>query len=444
MKAKHTTRRAIGAIAAIGLVGLGACSDVLDVENPGAINDAELDNSRNAAAFAATAASDFQRMYDDVTRAGALLTDEAFNGHNFTQWIEIDMRVVDAGNSILNSDIYTPLQRARASGDDLSARLRPLLGAGAGTNLDLAQILAYAGYSNLLLGEYFCSAPVAVGADANDPKGAALSSQQLYARSIERFDSAIAIAGRIGTTASSADQARAAQLRNMARVGAARAALQMGDNAKAIAYATPVPASFEAIAYYDSEKTYQENELYWATTGTSSRYLGVEARFRGLNDVRIRHSAPGSAHNPDVQLSIPRVAPAYIGYDSAAAALYTRETDIRFASGLEARYIRAEAEGPTAFTLALVNERRAFGRAAALAATATGDQIMAELREQRSRDFYLAGTRLGDLRRYLARGVNDPRHVFPSGVYPTAARGNYGTATCFVMPTAETIGNPSV
>lgn len=451
MKAKHKTRRALGALTAIGLVGfMGACSDVLEVQNPGAINDDQLGNASNAPSFSATATSDFQRMYDDIIFAGALLTDEGFNGHNFTQWIDIDLRVIDSGNSIINSDVYIPLQRARSSGEVLAERLKPALGAAAASNLDLAQTMAYGAYSTLLLGEYFCEAPVAVGSAPGDPAGVSLSSQQLWARALASFEEVIAIADANGTLPASSlarNDTRAAQLRNMARVGAARAALQLGNNAKAIEYASAVPAGFQMVSFYDTEKSYQENTLFSATTGTS-RYLGTEARFLNLNDPRVRHNATAQgAHNPDVTLRVPRQSSSFSEFDPVATpngALFTQKTDIRFATGLEARYIRAEAEGATATTRTLVNERRVVGGATALAATATDAEVMAELREQRSRDFYLAGTRLGDLRRYAARGVNDPRHVFPSGVYPTAARGNYGTATCFVIPTSETIGNPSL
>lgn len=60
---------------------------------------------------------------------------------------------------------------------------------------------------------------------------------------------------------------------------------------------------------------------------------------------------------------------------------------MRFASGLEAQYIVAEAQGPTAATLAFVNARRAVGNEPPV--SDTGNQLMADLREQRRRDFFL-------------------------------------------------------
>ena len=82
----------------------------------------------------------------------------------------------------------------------------------------------------MLLGEGFCEAPVNVSAP--------LPSDELLSRAISRFDSAIATATayRAGTTVA-ANIAAATDLINMSNVGAARAALKMGDLAKAKTYA---------------------------------------------------------------------------------------------------------------------------------------------------------------------------------------------------------------
>jgi hypothetical protein len=68
---------------------------------------------------------------------------------------------------------------------------------------------------------------------------------------------------------------------------------------------------------------------------------------------------------------------------------------------------------------------------------------MSELREQRARDMYLGGFRLGDLRRYARQGINDPRHRFPTDPHPVAGW-SYGDATCFPLPIQEFVGNPNI
>lgn len=112
-------------------------------------------------------------------------------------------------------------------------------------------------------------------------------------------------------------------------------------------------------------------------------------------------------------------------------------THVRFASGLEARYIVAEVEGPTAETLLFINERRAVGDQDPV--VLAGDAMMAELREQRRRDFYLTGHRLGDLRRYAAQGTD----FFPTGTWPHSEQ-TYGTDTCFPIPLSELNSNPNL
>lgn len=110
---------------------------------------------------------------------------------------------------------------------------------------------------------------------------------------------------------------------------------------------------------------------------------------------------------------------------------------MRFASSLEARYILAEAGGPTADTRDLVNERRAV--AGQPPASAAGDDLMAELRDQRARDFFLTGQRLGDLRRYQNLYGLD---LFPTGQYPVFPD-HYGNVTCFLVPQSEKASNPN-
>ena len=112
-------------------------------------------------------------------------------------------------------------------------------------------------------------------------------------------------------------------------------------------------------------------------------------------------------------------------------------SNVKFATGLEAQYILAEVDGATPATLAFVNSRRAVGNQAPV--NLTGADLITELRNQRARDFYLTGQRLGDLRRYLKAGTD----LFPKGKYPVFTD-FYGDNKCFIIPLAEKAGNPNV
>ncbi len=136
--------------------------------------------------------------------------------------------------------------------------------------------------------------------------------------------------------------------------------------------------------------------------------------------------------------------------DEDGVLLYNRDTDIKVASGLEARHHYYEAgiqSGAVsdADVLAFVNERRAFGnQAEILAADITHDELIAELREQRARDMFFGGFRLGDLRRYARQPGADPGHAFPEGDHPVVSWGDYETSTCFPLPLEEYQGNPNI
>lgn len=424
MKNGSLIRRAAVVLPALGLAGaLAGCGDdLLTVDNPGAVNAPELMDSTLIAELSLTALSDFQRAYDMAAYAGAILGDEAITGHNFTQWQEIDLRIVDDQNDV--GGVYSSLQVARSSAEGMTERLRELLGADAGSSLYVARTLAFAGYSNLMLAETVCAAPV-------DPESAALSSDEIMQRALGYFDEAITVSTNAGVS----------YYANVARVGAARASLWLGDYARAVQYASQVPADFSAWLQYDENKDYQYNLFYGATHGTN-RNLGVDAEFRGLNDPRIMYEDSTTGHNQLTILYTPYQPPSYSEFDPSTPAEFSRSTDIRFASGLEARYIVAEAQaaqGDPDAAIALVNERVAAYGGETLAATAGPEAALAALREQRSRDFFLDGHRLGDLRRYKEfYGVDE----FPQGEHPTY--GTYRDAECFVMNRSERIGNPAV
>lgn len=432
---RHTNfaRRAAALLpAAMLAAALGACESVLDVQNPGAVADEQLGDTLNAKLLAPTVVSDFQRVYDDLARASAWFTDELVSGHNFVGYREWDGRIVKEERTELRT-IYTDLHQARFSADSLVGRYRSLYpNPTPAQTLDQARMRAYGGYTYVLFGEFFCSTPLR-------EDGEAVTSEELTRLAIPRFEEAIQLATAAKTGTGAVPAARADSIINLARVGLARAHLQLNDKPKAIQFASQVPAAFEFRSFYSESKDYAEN-LFFGSTNGANQNLGVDAPFRGLNDRRVRHTATSrTGHNGATPLFRPYQAPSFSEWKATGDTVpFTKNTSIRFASGLEARYIVAEAGGMSdAQLLAFVNERRAVGGQPALTA-ATG--LQAELRDQRRRDFFLDGHRLGDLRRYKAQQGIDQ---FPKGAHPDAFIGTYGTAECFVPSLDERNGNPN-
>lgn len=419
-------RRAALAIALGSGITLSACTDLLQVENRGALNENNVNDVSLLEQMVNGAINQFQRNFDFMVFAGAILSDEGLNGHNYEQWRDFDLRIVEEDNIVL-PDIYVAAQSARGMGDEMVRRIRPLVDEA--TSMELATALTYTGYSYIQLGEYFCFAPV-------DPKGEALRSEQIFALAVERFEEAIAIASK-----NSGNEAK--HILNLARVGAARASLGQMKKAEAIAFAREVPADYVAWVKYVASPTTLQNYLEGATNGTN-RTLGLDPYFVGLSDRRVRHDPnPRKGHNQQTDLYTPFPSSAHVeNWDpDVANSVFTYTTPIRLASGLEARYIIAEAGGMSESELrAFIDERRAVG---GQPVPFTGTDLQAELRDQRRRDLFLDGHRLGDIRRYRTHyGVDH----FPSGPHPNNAQwgwGNYQTATCYIPHMNERLGNPN-
>lgn len=406
---------------------VAACNDLLDVSDPGSIQGEQLGNPALENLLVNGVIGEFQVAYGSYVLWSGVLADEVFTDHTNVAVREFSLHnFIDLNET--NEGVYVNLQRTRQSADDASARLREMLGAAASSSLNLARVYAYGGYSYVLLAEGFCDSPV----NMSEP----LPPEELFRRGIARFDSAIATANAYkGTTTVAANIAAANDLINMSNVGAARAALKMGDLTKARAYAALVPAGYEKLALYSANSVRENNQVH-RPARTADPFLGVHPTYLGLNDPRV--PALGTARlglnsNP---IFPPQRPSQYVGWSPTTVTTIDITTNIKFATHLEAQYIIAEADGATPSTLAFVNARRAVGNQAPV--SLTGAALITELRNQRARDFFLTGQRLGDLRRYLKAGTD----LFPKGKYPVFTD-FYGENKCFIVPLSEKADNPN-
>ncbi len=427
MTMKSLTGRMGGAITVLAATALLGGCDLLEVDNPGAITEGELNDPARIPLMVHGVVGEFQPAHTWYAHYTATFTDELTDTHVWRENRPIDLRQVDEFNGLLATN-YTRLQRARAAGDHAAERIRAIIGADAETHLGVARAKAYAGYAMTLLAESYCEAPIDVSA-AHQPDA-------LFAMALDRFDDAIGVASRArsaGQNTASADS-----LAYLAHVGAARAALNRGDPGLAAEYARPVPADFEFWSAHSSNSGREYNH-FWNATRVGNAHLEIGPTFQGLDDPRILEPEEPKELQGDAVIAglVPYRPYSYSGWNPDEPLMIEQGTDVRFSSGLEARYIVAEAEGPTAGTLALVNERRAFGGQDTV--DLAGEDLMAELREQRRRDFYLTGHRLGDLRRYLAQGMD----YFPAGTWPYSEQ-ERGDATCFPIPLSELNSNPNL
>ncbi len=413
-----------GLVAAIALTAT-ACDGLLKVSNPGSLQETQLTDPALEQFLINGVIGEYQVAYANYAFWSGVLSDETFTDHPNTNARELSAHNFTDLNTF-NDSVYKTLQRARQSADDAVDRIKKMQGANAGASLNVARALIYGGYSYILLGEGFCDSPVNLSAP--------LSSDELLARAIARFDEGIAVA----TAARVApNEAIAQDLISLAHIGAARAALKKRDLSLARAHAVLVPPDgYERLAYYSANSPRENNALQIAVR-TGQPWLGMQAVFRNLSDAR----APEPA-SPRISLGanpiFPPLKPSMYGGWTGIGAAQTIEvaTSIRFASSLEARYIIAEADGPTGGMLSFVNSRRASAGKAPV--DLSGAALIAEFRAQRALDFYLTGQRLGDLRRYALAGTD----LFPTGKHPVRPE-PFGTMHCFIVPRSEKAGNPN-
>jgi hypothetical protein len=438
MTIQMQSRRRRFASLALGVLALAsatACNDFLQAENPGAVEEPDVTNPAYVGLIANGPIYGFQAAWADMTYWNGQFTDELFNRAVFVEEGQIDRRDLFSDMTYINAFIYAPMQRARFLGEDAARRLKTILGDTASRDLRVARALAYEGYSYIALGETMCTTPINVGVPKTSP--------EMFADAITRFQEAISTAQAARTflsaqTPVSANAVAATDsVINFARVGAARAALNRNDKAQATTFASAVPATFDFRAYYSDNTTAQRNRVFERLTLGSNAYM-LNTPFADMaGDPRVPRIV-----TPAARATTPLAPSSYSPFNNTVDGTnFTAIMSVRLASGLEARYIVAEAAGPTQATLTFVNERRAAGLQTPV--NLTGDALMAELRDQRSRDFYLDGHRLGDLRRYKQYYNVD---LFPKGPYPGSTSGQVynESVTCWPLPTNEINGNPNV
>jgi hypothetical protein len=420
---------------------LAACSDFLKVENPGAVEEANVNNPAYMSLLVNGVIGEFQPAFSGTALYSAVLTDEVSNWHGFSENIEIDNRSVSAGNGTAPLSVYTPLQSTRFLADSATTFIKSFLGDTASRDVRLARVIDYAGYAYIMLGEQMCSSPIGLTR--------AYTSEELFGIAVDRFKAAIDVANAakayntgLGVTGAK-NAASADSLLNLARVGAARASLDLGKNADAIGYASAVPTTFAFKIYHSANSARENNPFFSAASGGgSAEWIGVTStRFETItNDPRIPRPATkeGTMQGQTFVPKSPLMFSTYSG--TLAGAQFTKDASLTFASGLEAQYILAEAQGVNAANLTFLNSRRTIGGDAPLVAPTDAD-FKTSVRDQRSRDLYLAGYRLGDLRRYKKLYNVD---LWQHGAYvsPVPAPPTFGDSECWPIPLAEINGNP--
>jgi hypothetical protein len=119
---RRHARRAAAALLATALGLTAGCSDFLVAENPGAIEEGDLNSIGYVSLLANAPIFGFQSAQDDLTYWNGQFTDELINRNAVNPFIEegqIDRRDLYSDMTYIPAFIYSPMQRARFLAEDL-------------------------------------------------------------------------------------------------------------------------------------------------------------------------------------------------------------------------------------------------------------------------------------------------------------------------------------
>jgi hypothetical protein len=429
----HRGRRVLPVVSRLSIamalvVGVG-CSDIFSLEqsNPGQVDASTLYVPANAQLLVNGAIADFECAYSRYVTGSGILSDEIAVAIANTTNFNYDRRTLSltdpyaggCGTGAQQPAFYTGLSTARGSADTVYARFESWTDAQVPNRARLmGQLAVYGGYSLLILGEGMCSAAINVGPE--------LTSAQLFAEAKIRFDRAV----------THAEAASDDVTLNLARLGRARALVNLGDLAGAATDAAAIPASFLVNISTDAVNARRQNIAYVHIT--QSAFGTVDPSFRdltlgGVPDPRVlvtNTGRTGSAANTPIWT--PDKYPAIA-------------TQIPLAKYAEAQLIIAEARIATGdhpgAADAINAARNSGGRTGLELYDATGQtaaEVKAQLIEERRREFFLEGRRLWDIRRFALPLVPAAGSPF------TVGGGTYGDAICFPLPAVERNNNPNI
>ena len=417
------------AVGALGALSLGACSDLLEVEDPEyatpeTITDAAaIPNAYAGALGLFQAAYSGEQFADSYINVSGLLSDEIRSSDTFPTRNATDRRdqfAIAQGNT--SDQAYLDLHQARRALRVTSDAIATLLDEGT-ADPRYGESKALEGFVYLALGEGFCSGvPFSQVVDGEFVHGEPLTTDEIFTAAVELFDDALA-----------ADPDN-----HLAAIGKGRALANLGGAANLAAAAAAVegvPTDYVFFIRHSATSARLQNAI-WAQNSSNARY--TQANNEGTNGLNFRGA--DDPRTPWAEIGV--------GFDNAtplfAILRYPENsTDVPLATGVEARLIEAEAAlaaGQPAEMIDILNDLRADVGSLmetmfedyeiALAETETTRETLDPLADPgteaarvdllfRERAFwlYMTGHRLGDLRRLVRDYGRTQEQVFPVGVW---------------------------
>lgn len=424
MNRSHARIPRIAAILGL-MVVLAACEGLLDVEAPGVVDAADLQDPNNADLLVSGTIADFECALGAYIVNSATLGNELRDASVTAARFPLDQRIIDPSSPFgVNScagnppGIYRPLSTARWTADNAVELLDEWSDEQVADRTRLiGEAAAHSGYAHVLMGEGFCTMVI-------EEHGPEVQPDAAFTAAVDRFTRAIEAASQAGD----------ADTENMALLGRARANLNLGNMQEAAD---------------DARALLQNDPQYERTAGTST---ASSRRWNRLGDEFFGGRVTVAPMYRDLTVDgvpDPRTESfntETTGHDSVSEVWLAlkvgsaRNTDLRtrpvpMGSWREAHLIIAEAEGGQE----AVNRINILRDHWDLPPFESSDpaEIQEQIIEERSRELFLEGHHLGDLRRFDLPLVPAPGEPYRQG-------GQYGSESCFPLPDVERNTNPNV
>ena len=382
MKTKRTTSLT-AVLVAVSLASTG-CGDLLDVSNPGLIDDFSLDDPSVYSALVVGIVGDFSEALQ-LARPIAEMTDELENSSfRILPW-HLGTFETDAMSSW-----WANMHTARWVAED--GKRRMLEGGLDASSPLLARTELFAGFSNRLLGETQCYA-VFDGGEAQ-PR------VEYFKRAEKHFTDAMA----------TADAGGAADIYTAALAGRASVKAWQGNWSGAAQDAALVPVDFVYQAPYSANTGRENNDFWQGAFGNWYLTLELTSWFdAGMNldvlpltgDPRVQYAAELDPSGVIITTrSGIHVAWAPYKYPD-------RGSNINVAAGTEMLLVRAEAAlraNDIAGMTTLMNENRASYGMEPIAVPGSEDDAWDTLQYERGATLWLEGRRFYDLSRWYEEG----------------------------------------
>ena len=244
---------------ALGVFMVAACDSLLEVELPGQLRAADLDNPRLAELLARSVQGDFDCALSTYVWAGGLWANDLYQTNNssrsrLTQLRSDEVLIFEQNecDELEFPQLYLPFQIVRFQGEEA---VRLIEGFPDGEIEDKDFLLgiahAYTGYAYEILGETMCS--LAFDGGPLVTRESAMELAKL------RFTSAIKHASLV---TSGSNAAEALDIVNMSYVGRARASLNLGDVPGVLADAGAVDPGFVRFAEMNESDERRWNQVY--------------------------------------------------------------------------------------------------------------------------------------------------------------------------------------